>query len=482
MSGPSRSDLAGGASRRAPGRLRRAVVALLSVVAVTAAAPTVTSAQEGPGTDPTAPATDTTSPPTTAPPTTAPPTTLPVPGGSGSGGTTTTSGPGPDGSGPDASGPAGTVAPPVDPVPEEGPGETVPDTDVTVPPATGGGYGGQGAYRPPAVVWGDLRAAETRLAEADAAHQAAVDGLRAAEAEHAALDAELADLDGRTQQVVADLERTRERLVRRAVAGFVADEAVTGELVGSLIAEPGVSAVDHRVRGTLLGAAIDVDDTLIADYVELRARLETDTAVAVEARADAAQRIVTLTAEVDATGVAVEQAGRELEVFSAGSSVYIPDVVFPVAEGYATPLIDSFGFPRMPGTPDAHWHEGIDIFAPAGTPLLAAERGVITKVGSNRLGGLSVWLRGASGADWYYAHLLTHAPGLHVGQVVEAGTVLGTVGNSGNAASTPAHLHLQLHPGGGSPVNPYPLLKSVSDRDAVLRAAQPSEAAAAGAG
>jgi murein DD-endopeptidase MepM/ murein hydrolase activator NlpD len=118
----------------------------------------------------------------------------------------------------------------------------------------------------------------------------------------------------------------------------------------------------------------------------------------------------------------------------------------------------------MVGTPDEHWHQGIDIFAPAGTPLLAAERGVVTRVGSGRLGGLTVWLRGGSGTAWYYAHLQSHQPGLEPGTEVEAGDVIGYVGNSGNAVSTPPHVHLEIHPVGGGPVNPYPLLNVLADR------------------
>ena len=125
----------------------------------------------------------------------------------------------------------------------------------------------------------------------------------------------------------------------------------------------------------------------------------------------------------------------------------------------------------MTGTADAHWHEGIDLFAPAGTPLLATERGIVTKIGSGRLGGLRLWLRGESGTDWYYAHLSGFAPKLSEGQVVEAGDVLGYVGTTGNAVGTPPHLHMQVHPNGGDPVNPYPLLKVVSDRElAILEA------------
>ena len=166
--------------------------------------------------------------------------------------------------------------------------------------------------------------------------------------------------------------------------------------------------------------------------------------------------------ELDA---AVDQARIELEAFKAGSEIYVDGVVFPIAGPYSVPLINSFGFPRMPGTPDAHAHEGIDIFAPRGTPLVAAERGVVGRIGNGRLGGLKLWLRGESGADWYYAHLDGFAPGLHDGQVVEAGELLGYVGNTGNAVGTPPHLHLEIHPNGGAAVNPYPLMKVVSDLD-----------------
>ncbi|MGI9599102.1 MAG: M23 family metallopeptidase, partial [Acidimicrobiales bacterium] len=110
-------------------------------------------------------------------------------------------------------------------------------------------------------------------------------------------------------------------------------------------------------------------------------------------------------------------------------------------------------------------HEGIDLFAAQGTPLVATERGVITKVGVGRLGGLKFWLKGESGSEWYYAHLDSFAPGLADGIVVEAGQLVGFVGNTGNAIGTPPHLHMQLHPNGGQPVNPYPLLKIVSDID-----------------
>jgi peptidoglycan LD-endopeptidase LytH len=126
---------------------------------------------------------------------------------------------------------------------------------------------------------------------------------------------------------------------------------------------------------------------------------------------------------------------------------------------------DDFGDARMAGSPDAHSHEGTDIFAPAGTPLLATERGVITSMGTDRLGGTKLWLVGASGTRYYYAHLSGFAPTVVDGLVVEAGSFIGLVGNTGNAAGSPPHLHFEIHPLGSGPVNPYPLLKAVDDAD-----------------
>ena len=63
--------------------------------------------------------------------------------------------------------------------------------------------------------------------------------------------------------------------------------------------------------------------------------------------------------------------------------------------------------------------------------------------------------------DWYYAHLADFAPGLENGQRVEAGDLVGYVGDTGNAVGTPPHLHMELHPDGARPINPFPLLASV---------------------
>jgi murein DD-endopeptidase MepM/ murein hydrolase activator NlpD len=120
----------------------------------------------------------------------------------------------------------------------------------------------------------------------------------------------------------------------------------------------------------------------------------------------------------------------------------------------AVAFTDTWGAPRSGG----RTHEGVDMIAARGTPLVAIEDGTIKRMGNGGLGGITIYLTGASGDQYYYAHLDAWASGLSVGQSVAVGEMIGTVGNTGNAQYTIPHLHFEFHPGGGSPVNPYPLV------------------------
>lgn len=89
---------------------------------------------------------------------------------------------------------------------------------------------------------------------------------------------------------------------------------------------------------------------------------------------------------------------------------------------------------------------------------MAIEAGTVSRISTSSLGGLTLWIAGSSGDSFYYAHLDGYAAGLSTGQSVSAGTLVGYVGNTGNAQYTVPHLHFEWHPGGGSAVNPYPLV------------------------
>ena len=102
-------------------------------------------------------------------------------------------------------------------------------------------------------------------------------------------------------------------------------------------------------------------------------------------------------------------------------------------------------------------HEGQDIFAPRGTPILSATSGYIYNIGENNLGGQTVSVISKGGRVYYYAHLDSYARGIKIGDRVTTRTVLGYVGTTGNAQGTPPHLHFGVYASGGA-INPLPML------------------------
>jgi murein DD-endopeptidase MepM/ murein hydrolase activator NlpD len=125
---------------------------------------------------------------------------------------------------------------------------------------------------------------------------------------------------------------------------------------------------------------------------------------------------------------------------------------FPVA-GLAH-YYDDWLNPRF--TPKPHLHEGLDIFADFGTPVRSPDAGVVSQLSEHGAGGIAVWVRAQDGTSYYFAHLLERVEGIHVGQRVEIGSVLGYVGDTGNAQGGTPHLHFEIHPGGGEAIPPKP--------------------------
>jgi murein DD-endopeptidase MepM/ murein hydrolase activator NlpD len=130
--------------------------------------------------------------------------------------------------------------------------------------------------------------------------------------------------------------------------------------------------------------------------------------------------------------------------------------VFPVDGAFN--FSDSWNAYRAHGGDQTNNHHATDIMARRATPVVAIESGKIEKIGWNHLGGWRLWIAGASGTRYYYAHLRAYAPGLRRGSTVVAGQYIGRVGNTGNAAGGPTHLHFEVHLEGDITVNPYPLL------------------------
>jgi murein DD-endopeptidase MepM/ murein hydrolase activator NlpD len=117
---------------------------------------------------------------------------------------------------------------------------------------------------------------------------------------------------------------------------------------------------------------------------------------------------------------------------------------------------DDWYFPRWTGS-TFRYHLGLDMFAAYGTPVGAPADG-IARISQNALGGLTVRVVQPDGTFWYLAHLAGIAEGLVDGAPVTVGQVVGYVGDSGNARGGSPHLHLAVHPGGGGPVPPKPIV------------------------
>ena len=133
-----------------------------------------------------------------------------------------------------------------------------------------------------------------------------------------------------------------------------------------------------------------------------------------------------------------------------------PDEVLlmPVVGVHVAEVTDTWNAPREGG----RVHAGQDIFAPRGTPVYSATPGYVWRISERKLGGKTVTVVGGGGLRYYYAHLDRYAGGLREGRAVTTDTLLGYIGTSGNAASTPPHLHLGVSSG-----NPLACERAVYD-------------------
>jgi murein DD-endopeptidase MepM/ murein hydrolase activator NlpD len=167
-----------------------------------------------------------------------------------------------------------------------------------------------------------------------------------------------------------------------------------------------------------------------------------------------------------------EQTGDAAPLMRATVSPYHPRtqpvaasgaLVIPVQGVTAVQLRDTFGDAR-----DAsRRHGAIDIMAPRGTPVLAAGAGTIVALDNSARGGISIYeLAPDRRTIYFYGHLQKYADGMAEGRHVEAGDVIGYVGDTGNAGIGNYHLHFEINTTtdprrywGGEQINPYPLLR-----------------------
>jgi murein DD-endopeptidase MepM/ murein hydrolase activator NlpD len=208
------------------------------------------------------------------------------------------------------------------------------------------------------------------------------------------------------------------------------------------------------------------DAQVITECTQLSAKLSREQSALEEERAERAAAVSALANEKAALESKLDSKKKEYERVkaklaaqssaraSSGSiAVAGPNgMVFPVQGVYY--YSDTWGASRSGGR---RRHKGTDIMAPHGTPCVAVLSGTV-RTKNNALGGKTIWLTADNGWQFYYAHLQGYAVS---GGRVQAGQVIGYVGSTGNASASAPHLHFQIHPNGGAPVNPYPYLKQM---------------------
>ena len=307
----------------------------------------------------------------------------------------------------------------------------------------GSSFGPQPPFDPAAKLALPAAIAQARTQLSQAAAALARAQATRSDAQHAVdgFVAQTRGLSARDRARFARALKARQLLTEQAIAAYV--QGGSSSAVGLLgTANPS----DLSVGMAMLDSVLEQLEVQSKAYASDRAALSGP----LRARLDQGTRITADLASAEssvATATLVVQAAQwQLLTFQNASHVWVPGFVFPV-EGPTT-FTDTFGDPRLSGTSEQHWHEGCDVMAASGTPLVAVEDGVLGSYGgSDPLGGLSLSLQGASGYTYYYAHLSAFVPGLAQGDTVTAGEVVGYVGSTGDALAP--HLHFEIHESGG---------------------------------
>lgn len=324
----------------------------------------------------------------------------------------------------------------------------------------------------------DLQAAQRR------ANRAAEELSKAEEAQAIAEDA-VANLEARVARVEERVAAVRGEVAQLAVRQYVqgtfritrllrmadANQVVRAQQYASVVASTSTEALeqyradkeDLRVEVAALTREQADRDEAIEDLrrrqagavkeLERLARLEEQARAAREEqqrRAEAAAAAANSTVAPRAEGAAAPAATAPPARSATPTTLPAPatgDWVCPVRGPHA--FSNDYGAPRGGGSS----HMGNDILAPKGTPVVANVGGVVTQR-NGAISGLAYFLAGDDGNRYFGAHLDSFGASGRV----SAGTVIGTVGNTGDASGGPPHLHFEMHPGGSGYTNPYPTL------------------------
>lgn len=268
---------------------------------------------------------------------------------------------------------------------------------------------------------------------------------------------------GRVELEIRELEAAKELVEDRVIAAarrlYMAGGADTADGLEVLLSAESFADLESQYQALTYIAERDriaftdlerAEERLLELREDVRARAEelTRTRSELDDESDLLQaRFAAASAEYEKVKEKLAAASGDFEATITASGMSCP-VAGPNS------FIDSWGYPR----PGGRTHEGTDIMAASGTPVVAITDGRITFEGYGMTAGKWLILSGDDGHSYWYMH---NRENLVSGGRVRAGELIATVGDTGNAIGGPPHVHFEYHPGGGGPVNPYPLLAKV---------------------
>ncbi|MEX0698387.1 MAG: peptidoglycan DD-metalloendopeptidase family protein [Acidimicrobiia bacterium] len=260
----------------------------------------------------------------------------------------------------------------------------------------------------------------------------------------------LREVSGADQDVVSQLRAFRSELDRQ-----------TGRLAEATTEQETVTADLERMALDLQGELAEAQQA----YDRLVAQQEAEEEARIQAEEEARRRAEEAAQNATTTTTSGRGSGNGNTTTTVGGDSTTTTTPAPPpspSSGGACPVAgavsfsDSYGAPRSGGRA----HRGVDMIAARGTPIVAIYAGTITRMSTSALGGITLWLRAENGDQFYYAHLDGYGE-ISAGQSVPEGFVLAYNGSTGNAPALLPHLHFEWHPGGGSAVNPYQLVRSL---------------------
>lgn len=278
--------------------------------------------------------------------------------------------------------------------------------------------------------------------------------LDVAAAEYGRLEAQLADTEARRKKLESDLKQADRIIADKAAqvqlrAGAIYKKGGVSSYMTDLLMAPDPNVFFRRLHFMEILGKGDTElvdslrvtqsraDEMMADLAATRAR---------QASLVAAQKDKKVELEAKLKGARVAAKVSKIRSFAA----------FTLPIGGPQGFSNTWGAPRSGG----RRHKGTDVMASCGAPVVAVTDGTLFNLHARGNGGIMAYLRASNGDVFFYAHLRGYAPGIRDGSRVTVGQKIGLNGNSGNARGGPCHVHFEWQKGGGTAVNPYPLLNS----------------------